>query len=148
MLFRSCHHLLPSSFRESIWFLSGRWRLQTSIASQSGWQRPRKKAIRSTPNWKARNVPDVFLELSDVEKSPIILIGLEFGACSPCVRHWTDSPNKRRLLVLIPATIRSSSTAEKGRKHFHNRPVTSNLAQRSQLAHHGQGGGGRSGESI
>ena len=35
----------------------------------SGWQRPRKKATRSTPNsrstpsWKTRNVRDVFLEL-------------------------------------------------------------------------------------
>jgi hypothetical protein len=85
------------------------------------------------------------------------------GAKSPSVGFWTvghparlsssqQRTNHRNLQEAFaspdPATIKTLSTAENGRKHFHNRrPVTSNLAPHPQLAHHGQGGGGISSET-
>ena len=43
-----CHRFLPSSYPESIWFLSGRWRLQTCIGNRSGLRSPQKKVVSST----------------------------------------------------------------------------------------------------
>ncbi|MFZ0139310.1 MAG: hypothetical protein WAK89_19750 [Candidatus Sulfotelmatobacter sp.] len=47
--------LVPGVDLVPVWTLAA----QTSIANQSAWQRPRQKVIRSAPNWKTRNVPDV-----------------------------------------------------------------------------------------
>jgi hypothetical protein len=43
-----CPRFLASSYPESIWFLSGRWRLQTSIVSRSGLRLLPKKVASGT----------------------------------------------------------------------------------------------------
>jgi len=43
----SCRRCLPSSYPESIWFLAGRLRLQTSIGNRRGLRSPWKEFPRN-----------------------------------------------------------------------------------------------------
>src|SRR5271169_4950590 len=93
-----CHRFLPSSCPESIWFLSGRWQLQTSIGNRSGSRSPQKKVVNQMEVRMAGSKDSLKDRLSRYRQSKISVIGRKSGRTISIPGWFVLEVNKLYLL--------------------------------------------------